>query len=205
MMSPMDGIELCNRIKTNIDTSHIPVILLTAKVGIESRIEGLKVGADAYIPKPFHPEHLLVRVEKLINSRNLLKQKFGTETNLNTIHIENNSLDEKLIKDIIDFINRNLMNSELNGDIIAKEVNISRMTLHRKLKSLVGYSSSEFIRIIRLKEAAYQIENSDKAISAICYEVGFNSPSYFTSRFTKYFNMTPTEYLKEKRTHSVSL
>jgi signal transduction histidine kinase/DNA-binding response OmpR family regulator/ligand-binding sensor domain-containing protein len=199
MMPEMDGYKLCDKIKTNIDTSHIPVILLTAKADFESKMEGLKTGADSYIAKPFHPQHLLVRIEKLIESRYLFKQRFSQEQNFNTIHIENNPLDETLLKNIIDFINKNLTDAELNGDKIAKGVNISRMTLHRKLKSLVGYSSSELIRIIRLKEAAYQIEHTEDNISDICYKVGFNSPSYFTSCFTKHYNLTPTEYLKNKR------
>ena len=199
MMPGMDGYELCDKIKSDIETSHIPVILLTAKADFESRIEGLKTGADSYISKPFHPQHLLVRIEKLIESRNMFGKKLNQEPNLNTIHIENDSLDEKLLNDIIEFINKNLSDSELNGDKIAKGVNVSRMTLHRKLKMLVGYSSSELIRIIRLKEAAYQMEHTDRNISDISYIVGFNSPSYFTSCFTRFYNEKPTEYMKRMR------
>ncbi len=133
----------------------------------------------------------------------MFKQKFFQGQNFNTIHIENNSLDEKLLNDIIDFINRNLTDVDLNGDKIAKGLNVSRMTLHRKLKTLVGHSSSELIRIIRLKEAAYQMEHTTRNISDICYIVGFNSPSYFTSCFTRFYNEIPTEYMKRTRSNKI--
>ncbi|OJU37267.1 MAG: hypothetical protein BGN96_04035 [Bacteroidales bacterium 45-6] len=199
MMPEMDGITLCEKIKKNIETSHIPVILLTAKSAIESKLEGLKSGADSYIPKPFHPEHLQIRVEKLIESRMMFKKKFGKTLSFELEHNESPSFDNLLLEKILKYINKHIADSELNGDKIAKDINLSRMTLHRKLKLLTGQTTSELIRGIRLKEAAYQIENTSKNISDICYEVGFNSPSYFTSCFAERYGMTPTEYLKVKR------
>lgn len=199
MMPEMDGITLCEKIKKNIETSHIPVILLTAKSAIEDKLEGLKSGADSYIPKPFHPEHLQIRVEKLIESRQMFKKKFGKTLSFELEHNENPSFDNLLLEKILKYINKHISDSELNGDKIAKDINLSRMTLHRKLKLLTGQTTSELIRGIRLKEAAYQIENTLKNISDICYEVGFNSPSYFTSCFAERYGMTPTEYLKAKR------
>lgn len=197
MMPEMDGTTLCEKIKKNIETSHIPVILLTAKSSIESKIEGLKSGADSYISKPFHPEHLRVRVEKLLESREIFKNKFSKTLSFNLEHNESPSVDDLLLEKILKYINTNISNSELNSEKLAKEMGVSRMTLHRKLKLLTGQTTNELIRGIRLKEAAYQIENSTKNISDICYEVGFNSPSYFTSCFSEQYGMTPTEYQKK--------
>lgn len=199
MMPEMDGIALCEKIKKNIETSHIPVILLTAKSSIESKLEGLKIGADSYISKPFHPQHLQIRVEKLIESRQLFKKKFGLTYNFEVEHLDNPSFDDLLLEKILKHVNKNFSNPELNGDKIAKDLNISRMTLHRKLKLLVGQTTSELIRGIRLKESAYQIENTTNNISDICYAVGFNSPSYFTACFLEQYGMTPSEYLKVNR------
>lgn len=204
MMPEMDGITLCDSIKKNIETSHIPVIMLTAKSSIESKLEGLKTGADSYISKPFHPEHLQIRVEKLIESRKMFKNKFGKTFSFEMEHNENPSFDDLLLEKILKYINKNISKPELNGDKIAKDLSISRMTLHRKLKLLTGQTTSELIRGIRLKEAAYQIENTTKNISDICYEVGFNSPSYFTACFAEQYGMTPTEYLKTKRNKTIT-
>lgn len=199
MMDEMDGMELCKQIKMNIETSHIPVILLTAKSSMESRIEGLENGADSYITKPFNYQHLFIRIEKLIEFRRIFKEKFSQMSGYNITHITTQSIDNKLLQDMTNYIGKNLGDTELNGDKIAKEFCLSRMTLHRKIKSLTSYSISEYVRAIRLKEAAYQIENSNKNISDICYEVGFNSPSHFTTCFIKQYKETPTEYLKHKR------
>lgn len=199
MMPEMDGITLCDKIKRNIETSHIPVILLTAKSSIESKLEGLQIGADSYISKPFHPQHLQIRVEKLIESRQLFKKKFGLTYNFEVEHLENPSFDDLLLEKILKYVNSNFSNPDLNGEKIASDLNISRMTLHRKLKLLVGQTTSELIRGIRLKESAYQIENTTNNISDICYSVGFNSPSYFTACFLEQYGMTPSEYLKAKR------
>lgn len=203
MMPEMDGITLCEKIKKNIETSHIPVILLTAKSSIESKIEGLRTGADSYIAKPFHPQHLQIRVEKLIESRAMFKQKFGKTFSVEVEHNDKPSFDEVLLGRIIKYIDKHKSEPELNGDQIAQKLNISRMTLHRKLKLLTGQTTSQLIRGMRLKEAAYQIENTTKNISDICYEVGCNSPSYFTACFVEQYGMTPTEYLKMKRNRHV--
>lgn len=199
MMPEMDGITLCDKIKKNIETSHIPVILLTAKSSIESKLEGLRTGADSYIAKPFHPQHLQIRVEKLIESRAVFKQKFGKTFSVEVEHNDKPSFDEVLLDKIIKYIDKHKSEPELNGDQIAQKLNISRMTLHRKLKLLTGQTTSQLIRGMRLKEAAYQIEHTTKNISDICYEVGFNSPSYFTACFVEQYGMTPTDYLKIKR------
>jgi len=199
MMPVMDGVTLCTNIKTNIETSHIPVILLTAKSAIEDKIEGLKSGADSYISKPFHPEHLLVRIEKLIESRKMFKSKFSKNISIDLDHIENPSFDDIFLKKLFNYINQNIQEADMTGDQISSALNMSRMTLHRKVKQLTGQSIMELIKSVRLKEAAYQLENTNKNISDVCYEVGFNSPSYFTICFQSQYGITPTDYQKKNR------
>ena len=140
-----------------------------------------------------------VRIEKLIESRLLFKEKFSKTLSYTPKPINDLSLDEALLQKIVNYIVENMSNTELNGDNISKVVNMSRMSLHRKLKSLTGYSTGEFIRLIRLKEATHLIECTQKNISEICYEVGFSTPSYFTTCFTNQYKITPTEYLKNNR------
>ncbi len=194
MMPEMDGIEMCKHLKEDINTSHIPVILLTAKSSIENRIFGLENGADSYIPKPFNPQHLKVRVAKLIELRETLKQKFSKNLNFEVKEIVATSPDEQFLQKAIELITENLSNPDYNGDMLGKDIGMSRANLHRKLKALLNQSSSEFIRNIRLKHAAQLLVQKRLTVSEVCYEVGFSSPSYFTACFTGFFKMSPTEY-----------
>lgn len=199
----ISGLTLCEKIKKNIETVHIPVILLSEYHSIELKIEGLKAGADSFITKPFHPQHLQIRVDKLTRSRRLMKKQMEISVNTEVENTENINLNDQILEKTIFYINKNLHDSKLSGDLIAKSLNISRMTLYRKLKSLTGQTTSELIRSLRLKEAALQIENSSKNISDICYNVGFNSPSYFSGCFVDQYGMTPIEYMKAKRAKPV--
>jgi AraC-like DNA-binding protein len=173
--------------------------MLTAKSSVESRIEGLKIGADSYISKPFHPEHLSTRVEKLTEQRELFKLRYSKK-----ILIENNeekpanqtSPDELFVQKAINFVLSRIDETDLNGDLLASELNISRMGLHRKIKALTNQSTGEFIRNIRLKKAHELLATTAKSVSEICYEVGFNSPSYFTTCFTEVYKITPSEFVK---------
>lgn len=194
MMPEMSGVEMCKQLKEDIYTSHIPIILLTAKSSIENRIEGLENGADSYIPKPFNPQHLKVRVAKLIELREKLKQKFSKNINFEVKEVVATSPDEQFLQKAINLIDENLSNPDYNGDMLGKDIGMSRANLHRKLKALLNQSSSEFIRNIRLKHAAQLIIQHKFTVSEVCYEVGFSSPSYFTACFTNYFKMSPTEY-----------
>jgi len=202
MMPEMDGIELCTRLKSSIETNHIPIIILTAKSDIENKIEGLKIGADSYITKPFHPEHLMIRVTKLIELRDLLKERYSRKISLGDLNKPDpasTSQDELFLQKMISVILDKLVETEFNGDSLAIELGISRMGLHRKIKALTGQSTGEFIRNIRLKKACEFLTIQDKNISEVCYDVGFNSPSYFTTCFTEAFKMTPREYVKNLR------
>jgi len=202
MMPEMDGIEMCKRLKTSIETDHIPIIILTAKSEIENKIEGLKIGADSYITKPFHPEHLIVRVSKLIELRELLKERYSRKISLDDFNkndTASSSPDEMFLQKTISIILEKLIETEFNGDSLAYELGISRMGLHRKLKALTGQSTGEFIRNIRLKKACEYLTLQGKNISEVCYDVGFNSPSYFTTCFTEAFKMTPSEYARNAK------
>ncbi|MGE5429010.1 MAG: two-component regulator propeller domain-containing protein [Methylococcaceae bacterium] len=199
MMPVMDGIEMCKKVKSSIETNHIPIIMLTAKSDIENRIEGLSLGADSYITKPFHPQHLIVRVAKLIEMRELLKERYSKKIALGELHQPSSSVvspDEIFMQKVIFIILEKMVESEFNGDALAQELSISRMGLHRKIKALTGQSTGELIRNIRLKKAGELLLTHNKNISEVCYEVGFNSPSYFTTCFTEAYKMTPTEYAK---------
>jgi Signal transduction histidine kinase len=199
MMPEMDGIEFCKLLKSNIETDHIPIIMLTAKSSIESRIEGLNVGADSYISKPFHPEHLTIRVSKLIEQRELFKERYSHKISLESIQKPEEkaeSPDELFLRKAIAIILDKMIESEFNGDSLAVELHISRMGLHRKVKALTGQSTGEFIRNVRLKKACELLAVPGKNVSEVCYEVGFNSPSYFTTCFTETYKMTPSEYVR---------
>jgi signal transduction histidine kinase/ligand-binding sensor domain-containing protein/DNA-binding response OmpR family regulator len=199
MMPEMDGIEMCKRLKSSIETNHIPIIILTAKSDIENKIEGLKIGADSYITKPFHPEHLSVRVSKLIELRELLKERYSRKISfgdLNNPELDTSSPDELFLQKTISIILEKLIETDFNGDSLATELGISRMGLHRKIKALTGQSTGEFIRNIRLKKAYEFLSIPGKNISEVCYDVGFNSPSYFTTCFVEAFKITPSEYVK---------
>lgn len=202
MMPEMDGLDMCKRLKSSIETSHIPIILLTAKSDIENRIEGLSLGADSYITKPFHPEHLATRVTKLIELREMLKDRFSRKISLVEMHkpeIKSDSPDELFLQKTISVILNKMSETEFNGDRLASELSISRMGLHRKIKALTGQSTGELIRNIRLKKACELLSIAGKNISEVCYDVGFNSPSYFTTCFTEVYKITPSEYSRRKK------
>lgn len=197
MMPEMDGITFCKKIKTELVSCHIPVILLTAKSSIEHRIEGLETGADSYIPKPFNPRHLLIRIEKLLELRLRLKEKFKTESDFEPIDMAITSTDEKFLKKTVEIIKEKIADSNLGVESLSEEIGMDRSHLYRKLKGLAGQTPSEFIRTIRLKQAAYLLANEDIPVSEVSYLVGFNSPSYFTSCFNKQYKLSPTQF-KEK-------
>lgn len=204
IMPECDGIQLCQNLKGNINTSHIPVILLTAKDTHEDRLNGLEVGADSYIPKPFDIRHLHIRIEQLIKTREVLKEKYMKKISLvskNFTEEENNdsaSYDDMLIQKIIQYINENISDGNLNGESIANNVGMSRMNLHRKLKALVGMSAGDFIRTIRLENAKKELTLNQKSVSEISYDSGFSSPSYFYTCFLKKYGISPTEYRNSK-------
>jgi DNA-binding response OmpR family regulator len=198
MMPGMDGFEFCKKIKTDWKTSHIPVILLTAKATQQSKIEGLETGADDYLTKPFNFTELSVRIKNLIYQRKQLREKFGKEILASPESITTNPLDKELIKKIIDAIEINLSNDKFTSDNLAQELYVSRSQLNRKLQAITNQGPGEFIRAYKLKRAAQMIVENKLSITQIAYEVGFGSPAQFTRAFQKYFNCSPSVFKQIK-------
>jgi len=200
MMPQMDGIELCQKLKLELSTSHIPVILLTACSLDEQRIIGFQSGADDYISKPFNSDVLTARIASLIENRKRLKELFSEKLFFgNTSSEINNSLDNSFLKKLTDLIRKNLSDSELNVEDLGRQIGLSRTQLYRKLKSLTGYSPNELLRIIRLKKAHHLLSTTDINISEVTYDVGFTAPSYFAKCFKEYFKESPTNFVKRVR------
>jgi len=199
MMPKMNGIELSEKLKSDERTSHIPLIMLTAKSDVESKIEGFEKGADHYITKPFDISELQARVANLIEQRNKLREKFSREIKLQPKDIMIKSKDEEFLIRAIETIEQNISDPEFTVETFQKEMWMSRMQLHRKLKALTEKSTSEFIRSIKMKRAAQLVESKMGSIAEVAYEVGFNDPSYFTKCFRLEFDVSPSEYDKSTK------
>ncbi len=194
MMPPPDGFELCRLVKDNPDLNHIPVILLTAQAAEESRIEGLELGADDYISKPFSASELLVRVENLIDLRRLLRNKFSEEIRLEGTEVEVDSEDARFLKQVQSVIEKHMENSNFGVDWLADEVNLSTRQLQRKLRSITDLSAGGYIRMMRLERASQLISQEWGNVSEVAYKVGFQDSKYFSKLFKQTFGSTPTEY-----------
>lgn len=192
MMPEMDGNELCRWVKTDKRTENIPFVLLTAKQSVENKVEGLTIGADDYVTKPFNMEVLLLRMRKLIdlNSRSKLRTRIDPEPS----EIVITSLDEKLIESAIKYVEANIDRSDLSVEELSRELGMSRVHLYKKLLQITGKTPTEFIRIIRLKRAAQMLRESQQNVSEIAYQLGFNSPKYFTKYFKDEFGVLPSVY-----------
>jgi signal transduction histidine kinase/DNA-binding response OmpR family regulator len=193
MMPKMDGIKLCRTIKQDVRTSHVPVILLTARAGTDSKIEGLETGADDYITKPFDVRELSARVKNLIEQRRQLRQKFSAGTVLKPGDVAVTSLDDDLLKRVIVAVEKNIGNEDFDVDSLAQEACLSRPHLNRKLRALTDLSPAEFIRYIRLQRARELLEKNAGNIADVAYQVGFGSPAYFSSCFHQRFGYSPSE------------
>lgn len=196
MMPGIDGIECCRRLKSELQTCHIPVILLTACSLDEQRIQGYDGGADSYISKPFSSQLLLARVRNLIDSHRRLKQFFGDGQTLAKEDVCD--MDKDFVEKFKALIDAKMGDSGLNVEDLGKDMGLSRVQLYRKIKSLTNYSPNELLRIARLKKAASLLASSDMTVSEIGYEVGFSSPSYFTKCYKEQFGESPTDLLKRK-------
>lgn len=195
MMPMMDGVELCKKVKQDIKTCHIPFIMLTAKDSVIHRIEGLESGANSYIPKPFYPDHLLIRIQKLLEEKELILKHFTQDTlteNLSALPINNDEKD--FVKKVIELIRANIDNENLQSLFIEKELGISNSQLYRKVKQIFGFTPGDLIRTIRLKYAAELLRKNVLTVSEVCYQSGFNNRSYFYREFNKMYNATPKNY-----------
>lgn len=194
IMPGMDGIELCRSLKTDEKTSHIPIVLLTARNSEASTIEGLENGADDYIPKPFNISVLKARVKNLYQSRLLLRNKFIKEPEASVKEISPSIPDERFLKRAYEIVEKYLLDPDFDVQLFSKELGLSRSQLYRKIDAVSGQSVHEFIRIVRLKKAAELLINTNFPISEIVEKVGFNSFAYFTKSFKEYFGVTPSQY-----------
>lgn len=199
MMEGMDGFELCKTIKAGFDYSHIPVILLTAKNTLQSKIEGLELGADAYIEKPFSPEFLQVQIANLISNRNKIKDYFAKSPLVHIKSIAHSKSDELFLEKLNEAIYNNLEDEELDVEKLARIMNVSRPTLYRKIKSISDLSANELINLTRLKKAAELLAEGDYKIYEVAGVVGYSSQTNFGRNFLKQFGMTPSAYQSMKQ------
>jgi DNA-binding response OmpR family regulator len=200
MMPKMDGFAFTSAIKNNELTSFIPVVLLTSKKSDQAHLYGLKSTADAFLTKPFNNDIVKATVDQLIAERKKLHARYSQELILKPLDIVLNSLDQKFICKLQDILDRELSNAEFTSEDFATAIGMSRMQLHRKLKSLLGVSATEFIRNERLKVAADLLKNGKGTVSEIAYATGFNNISYFSKCFKEMYSVTPSEYLNSENT-----
>ena len=193
MMPKVDGLELCKRIKSNIQVSHIPVILLTARSTDESKLFGYESGADEYISKPFNLDILLLRIQKLINEEKARQKSFSQGINIDPGEVTITSVDEQFIGKVCAMIRKNMDNPEYSVEKLSADVGMERTVLYRKLNAIAGQTPSDFIRSIRLKHAA-QLLNKGYQVGEVADMVGFNTPKYFTKYFKQAFGVTPSQY-----------
>ena len=195
MMPQMDGFELCKTIKSDLSYSHIPVVLLTAKTNIQSKIEGLELGAEAYIEKPFSVEYLLANISSLIHNREKLRQTFAKSPFVAANTMALTKADEEFIWKLNDIIQANLHNPEFSMEDMADALKMSRSSFYRKIKGVLDLSPNEYLRLERLKQAAQLLKEGKSRVNEICYTVGFNSPSYFSKCFLKQFGVLPKDFI----------
>jgi signal transduction histidine kinase/ligand-binding sensor domain-containing protein/AraC-like DNA-binding protein len=201
-MPGMDGIELCHRLKSDQTTSHIPLILLTAKATPEDRLEGILTGADSYITKPFENKLLMATVKNLLSVRQKLKEKYSRSLVIEPTEISITSVDEKFLRKAIAIVEKNIANADYSVDTFSKDIGMSRSHLHRKFVGLTGHSPSGFIRTLRMKRAAQLLTKGQLTVSEILFEVGIKSRSYFTKSFKEQFGYSPTDFVSRSKENS---
>lgn len=197
-MPNLDGIELCQRLKESDRTNHIPVIILTAKDADEPKVEAYGAGADGYITKPFSSRLLTTRVENILNQRKALRQRFSAG-NWNISLPETDSPDIRFIKNVESTILNLIEEDEVNVPVLARELGFSRTSLYRKIKSVTGFSINHFIRIVKLKHAAFLLINEDLTVSEVAFKLGFTDLKYFRNCFKDRYDILPSEYQKQNK------
>ena len=199
MLPKMDGFTLLHRIKNNTSTSHVPVILLTTRVEHEARVEGFSEGADAYMDKPFNVDELIAMASSLIANRTRMKGKMsGMQEQAGVVkQIELKGNDQQLMEKVMRIVNERLNDPDFNVEALADQVGLSRVQLHRRIKDITGITVGEFIRNLRLKQAAELLAKGDVTVSQVTYALGMSNPTHFTAAFKRYFGVTPTEYMKK--------
>ncbi len=194
MMPKMDGFELTGHIKSNIEFSHIPVILLTAKVNVQSKVQGFEVGADGYIEKPFSIEVLLAQIASLLQNREKFREAFLKYPFIGMNNVELNKSDEEFLQKLDEVIQNNIANPDFNVEDLADQFFMSKASFYRKIKGVLDITPNEYLRIARLKKAAQLLKEGNYRVTEICYMVGFNSPSYFAKCFQQQFGVLPKDF-----------
>lgn len=200
VLPELSGRELAMKLKSDVRTSHIPIILLTAQISIEHQIAGVKAMADAYLTKPFNFTFLMETINNLLKNRRILKEHYTSEIKPTDRLPVSKTLDKKFINDFAGYVEQNLSNEHLTVEDISKAIGVSRIQLYRKVKALLGYNITDYIMSRRLTKAKYLLTNEDHNISVITYMVGFSTPNYFSTVFKAKYGCTPTEYKKQQRT-----
>lgn len=196
MMPGADGFEVCQKLRSDLRTSHIPIIMLTARSGITDKLEGFEKGIDEFLTKPFNSQELRARIKNLLVQRTLLRSRFSTSTVFKPSEITTVPIDQVFLKKVLSLIETNLADHTYNIDLMAKEMNMSLSQLNRKLHALVGQPTGHILRSMRLQRAADLLKQKAETVAGICYAVGFNDHAYFSRAFKKQFGCTPSEYMK---------
>lgn len=199
MMPYMDGYELCKAVKSDVEHSHIPIIMLTAKNTLQSKIRGLEDGADAYIEKPFSPAHLHAQIQSLLCNRNKMREHFARSPAVHINSMAYNKAEQLFLENIHSIIEENMMNPELGVELLAQKLHMSRPTLYRKIEAISDLTPNELINVSRLKKAAGLLGEGHYRIYEVAYMVGFSSQTHFGRNFQKQFGMTPSEFLDQQK------
>ena len=201
VMPEMDGVEFCRNLKSDERTSHIPVIMLTAKISVEQQLEGLESGADVYLTKPFSIEVLQSYIANLLKSKEILRQRYSQKIFLQPTNVEVGTVDKKFMERLMTIIEENLNKPDFNIPALSKEIGMSKAVLYKKFNALVKVPVAEFIKGIRLKKAALLLTHDKMNITEVAWEVGFNDRKYFSKEFKKFFGKTPSEYIDGAETN----
>jgi DNA-binding response OmpR family regulator len=196
-MPVMDGFEFCNRIKSSEKTSHIPIIMLTAKATEDDRIQGLGTGADDYLSKPFNTKELLARAKNLIENRRLLREKFSGNTIIKPSEISVSSRDQVFMEKLLKVVEANIANEKFGVEDLSGAVAMSQSQLHRKLKAIINQSANHFIRMVRMHRAKELLEKNAGNIAEVSYQVGYEDPGYFSKTYKSFFGQLPSEVKKQ--------
>ena len=197
MMPEMDGIELTKQLKNEFHTSHIPIILLTAKSLDEHKLEGIEIGADDYITKPFSMVYVEKRIQNILRQRKQLKERFGRDMQSNTGELAKSKADQEFLNKVVQLVEENLSDSNFSIDNLLEYFNYGRTVFYKKMKGISGYSPKDFLRIVRMKKAGILLQNPDVTVSEVAFDVGFNDANYFSRLFKKHFGENPSEYQKK--------
>jgi DNA-binding response OmpR family regulator len=192
MMPGMDGYELCRKVKTDMEISHIPVILLTARAANEDKLEGLELGADDFITKPFEAKELQLRIQNMLEQRKRMSDRFTRELYIQPDEITVTSCDEQFLNKLIGLVQEHMDDAELNVEKLAREIGISHTHLVRKLEALINMTPVAFVRLLRLRRAKELLAKDFGNVSQVAFEVGFNSVSYFSKCYTRQFGVPPS-------------